>query len=261
MTEGTDLVTIADETPGSRPPARSTNSRTPAIRSRSDEHSHPGPRQYVLIAIVLVILTGVEVATSYLDGHVNSNLLIVALGVMAAVKFFLVAAWYMHMKQDSHAVPALVHHRDHRSPAIVYGILLLLLLQHGPEVVGDRARRRRLSRLGTAPRGLAARRRDRGGLRGRGQAARSAPRADGLAGRHALPDHARSRRVCSRCGSPPTGRSTISPSATSSGCTWCSTRRTRSSPRRCCSWARPPGWRAGCCRRGGCCARCATCRG
>ena len=46
-------------------------------------------------------LTAVEVATSYLEGHVNSNLLIVALGIMAAIKFFLVAAWYMHMKQDS----------------------------------------------------------------------------------------------------------------------------------------------------------------
>ena len=67
----------------------------------AEEHSHPGPRQYVLIAVVLVILTAVEVATSYLEGHVNSNLLIVALGFMAAVKFFLVAAWYMHMKQDS----------------------------------------------------------------------------------------------------------------------------------------------------------------
>ena len=55
----------------------------------------------MLIGIVLVILTAVEVATSYLEGHVNSNLLIAALGIMAAVKFFLVAAWYMHMKQDS----------------------------------------------------------------------------------------------------------------------------------------------------------------
>ena len=41
-----------------------------------EEHSHPGPRQYVLIAVVLVILTGVEVAASYLDGHINSNVLI-----------------------------------------------------------------------------------------------------------------------------------------------------------------------------------------
>jgi cytochrome c oxidase subunit 4 len=63
-------------------------------------HVHPGPRTYVIIAVVLVILTGIEVAVSYLEGDVNSNLLIVVLAVMAATKFFLVCAWYMHMKMD-----------------------------------------------------------------------------------------------------------------------------------------------------------------
>src|SRR6478609_3230631 len=60
-------------------------------------HAHPEPRQYVLIAVVLVVITGFEVATSYLEGDVNSTLLIVLLGVMAAVKFFLVVAWFMHL--------------------------------------------------------------------------------------------------------------------------------------------------------------------
>jgi cytochrome c oxidase subunit 4 len=72
---------------------------TPAV-PEAVEHSHPGPRQYVLIAVVLVVLTALEVATSYLEGDVNSNLLIAVLFVMAAFKFFLVAAWYMHMKMD-----------------------------------------------------------------------------------------------------------------------------------------------------------------
>jgi cytochrome c oxidase subunit 4 len=61
---------------------------------------HPTPRQYVLIAVVLVIITALEVAASYLDGDVNSTLLIVVLGVMAGVKFFLVVAWYMHLRTD-----------------------------------------------------------------------------------------------------------------------------------------------------------------
>ena len=96
MTEGTDLVTLPPEAAGGElVPA---GDQQPVVAAA---HSHPGPRQYVLIAVVLVILTAVEVATSYLEGTVNSNLLIVALGIMAAVKFFLVAAWYMHMKQDS----------------------------------------------------------------------------------------------------------------------------------------------------------------
>lgn len=64
-------------------------------------HAHPTPQQYVLIAVVLVVITAVEVATSYLQGDVNSNLIIAALGIMAAVKFFLVVAWYMHLRFDS----------------------------------------------------------------------------------------------------------------------------------------------------------------
>ena len=102
MTEGTDLVTIEpDETPANTgAEVESLGEQHPVVAD--DEHKHPGPRQYVLIAIVLVILTAVEVATSYLEGHVNSNILIIALATMAAIKFYLVAAWYMHMKQDNH---------------------------------------------------------------------------------------------------------------------------------------------------------------
>ena len=99
MTDGTDLVTIEpDETPATGRELEPAGEQLPVA---ADEHAHPGPRQYVLIAIVLVILTAFEVATSYLEGHVNSNLLIIALAAMAAVKFILVAAWYMHMKQDN----------------------------------------------------------------------------------------------------------------------------------------------------------------
>jgi caa(3)-type oxidase subunit IV len=62
-------------------------------------HGHPTPRQYVLIAVVLVVVTGVEIAVSYLNtGH--TNLVIVALFLMAALKFALVCAWYMHMRTD-----------------------------------------------------------------------------------------------------------------------------------------------------------------
>ena len=122
MTEGTDLVTISD------PPEGAASTELAPLGDQApvaaDEHSHPGPREYVLIAVVLVILTAVEVATSYLEGNVNSNLLIVALGIMAAVKFFLVAAWYMHMKQDS-AVFRRLFVTGLLLASVVYGILLL----------------------------------------------------------------------------------------------------------------------------------------
>jgi cytochrome c oxidase subunit IV len=124
MTEGTDLVTVSTD----EPPVDAASTTPAPLADHAPvvpgEHAHPGPRQYVLIAVVLVILTAVEVATSYLEGNVNSNLLIVALGIMAAVKFFLVVAWYMHMKQDSHVFRRLFL-TGLILASVVYGILLL----------------------------------------------------------------------------------------------------------------------------------------
>jgi cytochrome c oxidase subunit 4 len=99
--QGTDLEVIEPggdvAVAGSSVPAEHAE-QLPAV---ADEHHHPGPREYIFIAIILVVLTAIEVAASYLDGDINSNLLIFILASMAALKFFLVAAWYMHMKQDA----------------------------------------------------------------------------------------------------------------------------------------------------------------
>jgi caa(3)-type oxidase subunit IV len=89
-----------------------------------EDHDHPGPRQYVLIAMVLVVLTAIEVALSYLDS-VNPNLVIVMLGVCAAAKFFLVCAWYMHMKQDSPFFRR-VFIVGLFGASIIYGIVMLM---------------------------------------------------------------------------------------------------------------------------------------
>jgi cytochrome c oxidase subunit IV len=61
---------------------------------------HPTPVQYVAIAVVLVVITAVEIATSYLEGDIPNGLITVLLLCMAAVKFFLVASWYMHLRTD-----------------------------------------------------------------------------------------------------------------------------------------------------------------
>jgi cytochrome c oxidase subunit 4 len=61
---------------------------------------HPTPREYVIIAVVLVILTALEVGASYLEGDVNDGLLIALLVGMAALKFYLVVMWYMHLRTD-----------------------------------------------------------------------------------------------------------------------------------------------------------------
>jgi cytochrome c oxidase subunit IV len=61
---------------------------------------HPTPVQYVMIAVVLVVITGLEVATSYLEGDISNGIIVPLLLIMATVKFILVASWYMHLRTD-----------------------------------------------------------------------------------------------------------------------------------------------------------------
>jgi cytochrome c oxidase subunit IV len=80
-------------------PARMT---TPAPGLLPGElRPHPTPVQYVMVAVVLVVITAVEIAVSYTEGTIPDGLIVVLLLVMAFVKFFLVAAWYMHLRTDA----------------------------------------------------------------------------------------------------------------------------------------------------------------
>ena len=64
------------------------------------EHgAHPTDAQYMLIALILAILTGIEVGLYYLkfnQGVTNGILLI-----LAGFKFVIVAAYFMHLKFDN----------------------------------------------------------------------------------------------------------------------------------------------------------------
>jgi cytochrome c oxidase subunit 4 len=66
----------------------------------SPEHiDHPTPAQYWKIAVVLAVLTAIEVAIYYIHrdfdlGHFNTALLL----ILAALKFAIVVGWYMHLR-------------------------------------------------------------------------------------------------------------------------------------------------------------------
>lgn len=64
------------------------------------EHgAHPTDKQYMLIALILAVITGIEVTVSYTKGLGDaSNPLLLAL---AAIKFFMVVAYFMHLKFDN----------------------------------------------------------------------------------------------------------------------------------------------------------------
>ena len=61
--------------------------------------AHPSDRTYVLIAVVLAILTAVEVAVFYVEAL--APLLVPILMVLMAAKFWLVIRFFMHLKYDS----------------------------------------------------------------------------------------------------------------------------------------------------------------
>jgi cytochrome c oxidase subunit 4 len=61
---------------------------------------HPSPFQYVMIAVVLCVITGLEIGMYSLEGDVPKGLYVAILLCMAFVKFTTVVAWYMHLRTD-----------------------------------------------------------------------------------------------------------------------------------------------------------------
>lgn len=68
-----------------------------------EEEHHTKPIFYVFIAAILFGLTALEIWLYYLekDKVISSTPLVIMLILIASVKFFLVAAWFMHLKGDS----------------------------------------------------------------------------------------------------------------------------------------------------------------
>ena len=61
---------------------------------------HPGPREYVVVALVLAVLTAIEVALYYLD-FIPQPVVVTTLMVLMVLKFAIVALWFMHLRFDS----------------------------------------------------------------------------------------------------------------------------------------------------------------
>lgn len=68
----------------------------------SEEHvQHPTPAQYWRIAVVLAVLTAIEVGLFYVNeaydlGALNAVMLL----LLAALKFFIVVGYYMHLRYE-----------------------------------------------------------------------------------------------------------------------------------------------------------------
>ena len=66
------------------------------------EHAHPSDWQYIKIALLLAVLTALEVFTYFESVHnLSDAVLYVVLTVLMVLKFVYVVAWFMHLKFDS----------------------------------------------------------------------------------------------------------------------------------------------------------------
>jgi cytochrome c oxidase subunit IV len=96
-------------------------------------HEHPSPRKYVNVAIILALVTAVEVAIYYVSAL--EDLLVPILLVLAVVKFVMVGMYFMHLKFDSHTfrrffVTGII------LALIVFGIVMTLFFTRGGPAPG-----------------------------------------------------------------------------------------------------------------------------
>jgi cytochrome c oxidase subunit 4 len=71
----------------------------PAPREHEELDHHPSPRKYVGIAVILAIVTAIEVAIYYIPALFDY--IVPLLLAFAAIKFVFVAMYFMHLKFDS----------------------------------------------------------------------------------------------------------------------------------------------------------------
>jgi cytochrome c oxidase subunit 4 len=65
-----------------------------------DAHAHPTWKQYKWVALILSLITVVEVWVYYIPSFTRTKLFVPSLLIMSAVKFAIVVMFYMHLKYD-----------------------------------------------------------------------------------------------------------------------------------------------------------------
>src|SRR3954452_1021150 len=70
------------------------------VHAMGEVHEHPTWVTYKWVALILTVITIVEVWVYYIPAFVASRLFVPALLIMSAVKFVIVVMFYMHLKYD-----------------------------------------------------------------------------------------------------------------------------------------------------------------
>lgn len=109
-----------------------STTETPEAPGATDAHAHhPTPREYVRIAIILAVLTALEVSTYFLDfGAIALPLLI----VLMAIKFVMVAGWFMHLKFDTKLFGRFLYGGLFLALGLYAATLVLFAFDHAPSI-------------------------------------------------------------------------------------------------------------------------------
>ena len=71
------------------------------------EHAHPDWGTYKWVALILTLITALEVWIYYIPSFTATNLFVPTLLILSAIKFTIVVMFYMHLKYDAKLFRAL----------------------------------------------------------------------------------------------------------------------------------------------------------
>ena len=76
-----------------------TDEATPEHDPTAPDHEHPNELVYIKVALVLAVVTAIEVAIYYVPALEGA--LVPILLALSLIKFVLVVLWFMHLRFDS----------------------------------------------------------------------------------------------------------------------------------------------------------------
>lgn len=103
------------------------------------DHTHPGERTYIKIAVFLAAITLFEVVIYYLES--TGSILVPALLLLSAIKFVTVVGFFMHLKFDDRRLSWIFSFGFSLAAAVFIAVVVMHNYDHVIEFIGDRITR------------------------------------------------------------------------------------------------------------------------
>ena len=86
-------------------------------------HAHPTWKTYVIVGVILMAITGIEVAAYYTPAWEQSRIYVPSMLFLSTLKFVIVVMFYMHLKYDHKLFRALF-----TGPLVIAALTLVALM-------------------------------------------------------------------------------------------------------------------------------------